>query len=86
MPLSLFAHTVTRYFLLAHKPATMKGDNALEGVLHALPPDGSLLFLDSEAESFFRAETGINDSEELKRHIIDVQQEAYKVSHCRSAN
>ena len=59
----------------------MKGDNELEAVLHALPPDDGFLFLDSEAESFFRAETGIQDSEELRRHIIEVQEEAYKVSH-----
>ena len=36
--------------------------------------------LDPEAERFFKAETGIQDTEELRKHIIGVQEEAYKVS------
>jgi hypothetical protein len=71
-----------------HKPAIMKADDGVGAALHAhaLPLDGSLLVLDSEAESFFMAETRIQHSEELKKHIIEVQEEAYKVSHSRSAN
>lgn len=64
----------------------MDGGNELEAALRALPPDGSFLVMNPETESFFKAETGIQDSEELRKHMIEVQEEAYKVSHRRSAN
>jgi hypothetical protein len=41
---------------------------------------GDLLVLDPDTERFFKAETGIQDSEELRKHIIQVQQDAYKAS------
>ena len=40
----------------------------------------SLLLLDPDTERFFKAETGIQDAEELREHIIQVQQDAYKAS------
>ena len=64
----------------------MSEDNELEAILRALPPNDSLLVLDPETESFFKVESGIQDSEELRKHIIGVQEEAYKVSHCRLAD
>jgi len=42
--------------------------------------DGTLLELGPEEEAFFKVETGIQDSQELRKHIIDVHEEAYKVS------
>lgn len=44
-----------------------------------LQSEGTLLVLDPDAERFFNAETGIQDTEELRKHIIEVQEEAYKV-------
>jgi len=48
--------------------------------LRTLHIDGTLLELDPEEEAFFRAETGIQDTEELKKHIVEVHEEAYKAS------
>ena len=42
--------------------------------------DGTLLELSPEEEAFLKAETGIQDTGELRKHIIEVQEEAYKVS------
>jgi len=42
--------------------------------------DGTLLELGPEEEALFKVETGIQDPEELRKHIIDVHEEAYKVS------
>ena len=64
----------------------MNEDAEFEATLRALPLDGSSLVLDSETEGFFKVETGIQDSEGLKKHIIEVQAEAYKVNHCRPDN
>ena len=52
----------------------------IEGVLRTIPLDHSLLVLNPDTETFFKAETGIQDTEELKEHIIEVQKEAFKVS------
>ncbi|OSD04930.1 hypothetical protein PYCCODRAFT_1363568 [Trametes coccinea BRFM310] len=41
--------------------------------------DSSLYSIDSEALEFMKTLTGITDSEELKRHIIAVQAEAYAI-------
>ena len=60
----------------------MNEDKEVGAMLRALPPDGSFLVLDPEGESFFKAETGIQDSEELRKHIVEVQEEAYKVGYC----
>lgn len=45
-----------------------------------LPLDSTLLKLDPVEEAFFKAETGIQDTKELREHIIGLQEEAYKVS------
>jgi len=42
--------------------------------------DGTLLKLSHEEEAFFKVEIGIQDLEELRKHITDVHEEAYKVS------
>ncbi|KAG2342482.1 hypothetical protein BDR05DRAFT_964090 [Suillus weaverae] len=41
--------------------------------------DTSLYSLSSEEAAFFKAQTGIDDDEDLKRHILEVQAKAYKV-------
>lgn len=37
--------------------------------------------LDDEEKTFFKAQTGIEDDEELKKHILGVAAEAYAVCH-----
>lgn len=51
----------------------MDQDNQVESA-------GALLVLDPDTERFFKAETGIQDTDELRKHIIQVQQEACKAS------
>ena len=58
----------------------MGQNNEVETRPRTPQPDDALLVLDPETERFFKAETGIQDTEELRKHIIEVQQEAYKVS------
>lgn len=41
--------------------------------------DEKFYSLDEEEKSFFKKETGIQDDEELKAHIIAVQTKAYSV-------
>lgn len=43
--------------------------------------DTSLYNLSPEQAAFFKTQTGIDDDEELKRHILEVQAKAYKASH-----
>lgn len=57
----------------------MSRKSEAEAYLRSLPPDGSFLTLDPETETFFKEETGITDSNELREHIIKVQEEAYEV-------
>jgi len=64
----------------------MAQDGEIEKRLRTLYLDGTLLELDPEEEAFFKAETGIRDTEELRKHIIEVQEEAYKVGRCSRAN
>ena len=62
-------------------PAIMDQPSAeIEGVLRTTPLDHSLLVLNPDTEAFFKAETGIQDIEKLREHIIGVQKEAFKVS------
>ena len=42
--------------------------------------DESLYNLKEDEAAFFKSQTGIQDDEALKRHIINMQTEAYKVS------
>ena len=58
----------------------MNRNSEVEAYLRALPSDASFLVLDPEIEEFFKAQTGIQDSDELRKHIVEVQEEAYKVS------
>ncbi|KAI8983391.1 hypothetical protein BD414DRAFT_490779 [Trametes punicea] len=44
-----------------------------------VPLDESLYSIDDEALVFMKAQTGIQDPEELKRHILAVQAEAYAI-------
>ena len=65
-----------------HPPATMILDGETETHLRTLHLNGALLELGPEEEAFFRAEIGIQDTEELRKHIIEVHEEAYKVGTC----
>ncbi|KAG2038900.1 hypothetical protein BDR03DRAFT_953067 [Suillus americanus] len=42
--------------------------------------DTSLYSLSSEESAFFKAQIGIDNDEDLKRHILDVQTKAYKIA------
>ncbi len=44
------------------------------------PLDESLYKLDDEELAFVKTHSGIEDEEELKKHILAVQAEAYEVS------
>jgi len=57
----------------------MNTDVETELRFHTLPLDDTLLELNPEEEAFFKSETGIQDTEELRKHIVRVQQDAYKV-------
>ncbi|KAI0358974.1 hypothetical protein OH77DRAFT_1420487 [Trametes cingulata] len=46
---------------------------------HADPLDESLYKIDDESLEFMKAQTGIQDPEELKKHFLAVQAEAYHV-------
>lgn len=54
-------------------------DNETETRLRTLHFDGKFLELGLEEETFFKAETGIQDPEELRKHVIEVHEEAYEV-------
>ena len=45
----------------------------------AYPLDETLYTLGEEEIAFFKSQTGIDDEQELKRHILRVQKEAYEV-------
>jgi hypothetical protein len=54
-------------------------DGETEARILTIHLDGNLE-LNPEEESFLKAETGIQDTEELRKHIIEVKEEAYKVT------
>ncbi|TFY75585.1 hypothetical protein EWM64_g8429 [Hericium alpestre] len=52
----------------------------IEALRTRMPPlDESLYNLNQEEVSFYKQQTGIQDDEELKQHIISVQTEAYAI-------
>ena len=56
-------------------------DSELEIRLRTLQPDGTLLtFGGPEEEAFFMSETRIEDPEDLGKHIIQIQEDPFKVS------
>jgi len=57
---------------MAHQFKFVERDNDVESA-------GALLVMAPDTEKFFKAETGIQDTEELRKHIIQTQQEAYKI-------
>jgi len=61
-------------------------DSETESHLRTLHFDGKVLELDPEEETFFKAETGIQDPKELRKHVIKVHEEAYEVGVCSFAS
>ena len=53
--------------------------NSVKPSVRAVPLDETLYSIDDQALEFMQAQTGIQDAEELKRHILAVQAEAYAV-------
>ena len=45
-----------------------------------MPPLSAKYGLSPEQTTFFKAQTGIDDDEELKNHILELQERAYKVT------
>ena len=46
-----------------------------------IPLSAKFLNLDDDERTFFKITTGINDDEELRRHIIEAQAKAFAVRH-----
>jgi hypothetical protein len=46
---------------------------------YLLPLDDKLYNLDNEAVAFYKQQTGIDDDEDVKRHILEIQEKAYAV-------
>jgi hypothetical protein len=44
-----------------------------------LPLDPSIYHLDEDELAYFKIQTGIQDEHELRKHILEVQAEAYAV-------
>ena len=57
----------------------MNPDLETETRLCTIPLDDTLLELHPKEEAFFKSETGIQDTEELREHILRIQEDAYKV-------
>ncbi|KAG1759587.1 hypothetical protein EDD22DRAFT_905539 [Suillus occidentalis] len=57
--------------------STLLGDVTFRTIPAA---DASLYKLTSEEAVFFKAQIGIDDDEDLKRHILEVQAKAYKIA------
>ena len=60
----------------------MSTEAEAESDFRTLHLDSTWLELNPGEEAFFKLETGIQDTEELRKHIIDIQRDAYKVSFC----
>jgi hypothetical protein len=69
-----------------HNPAIMDINVETETRRRTLDLDETMLELNPGEEAFFKSETGIQDTEELRKHIIEVQEDAYKVSRCSYAD
>ena len=69
-----------------HNPAIMAIEAENKTDFRTLHLDRTFLELNPEEEAFFKSETGIHNTEELKKHIIHVQEDAYEVSRCSRAN
>ena len=63
--------------------ATHKDSNILLGDVPLSIPvlDTNLYNLTPEEAAFFKTQIGIDDDEELKKHILEVQTKAYEASH-----
>ena len=57
----------------------MNTDIETEIPFYTLPLDGTLLELNPEEEAFFKSQPRIQDTDELRKHIIRVQKDAYQV-------
>ena len=57
----------------------MNTDIETEIPFYTLPLDDTLLELNPEEEAFFKSQTRIQDTDELRKHIVRVQKDAYKV-------
>jgi hypothetical protein len=55
--------------------------NSQERVPGLLLIDDKLYNPDDEEKHFLKSLTGIEDAEELRKHVLSVQREAFEVSH-----
>ena len=79
--LSIYSqHPITMENVTVHEDSTLLlRDVALPASTPTV--DTSTYSLSSEEAAFFKAQIGIDDDEDLKRHILEVQAKAYKASH-----
>jgi hypothetical protein len=54
----------------------MSQDNVIH--VYTAPLDPKLLNLNEQEAEFFKSQTGIQDDNELRNHIIEVQKKAYE--------
>lgn len=59
--------------------------NSAEALSRLFPFDEQLYSLEGEELAFMKSQTGIEDEDELRKHIIAVTKEAYIVSACASS-
>ena len=60
----------------------MNVDSETGTLFRTLHLDYTLLELNPEEEAFFKSTTGIQGTEELKKHIVGVREDGRKVSRC----
>ncbi|KZT63650.1 hypothetical protein DAEQUDRAFT_733588 [Daedalea quercina L-15889] len=59
--------------------ALVGGAHAVRGALGNVTLDESLYHLDEDESAFFKAQTGIDNDEALRKHILKAQKDAYEV-------
>ena len=60
----------------------MNADGETGTLFRTLHLEDTLLELNPEEEAFLKSAMGIQDTEELKKHIVEVQEDGRKVSRC----
>ncbi|KAG1781672.1 hypothetical protein EV702DRAFT_1177384 [Suillus placidus] len=63
-----------------HENSTMTLGDVKFDTASVLAVDSSLYSLSPAQAAFFKTQTGINDDEDLKRHILEIQAKAYKIA------
>lgn len=73
------SHPARGTFWLVSTMGMLNYDAVAKREFVAYPLDKTLYTLGEEEIAFFKSQTGIDDEEELKQHILRLQKEAYEV-------